>query len=110
VADLNRETVPVRLTTSTVGESPTIAEGSSTRPAPEPVALTITVSGLTAGKTYNLYRYSSMSAVPDSNFNANAVNAAQKWTIVATGSSFTTTQTVLSSETAAYRAVPVTAR
>lgn len=110
VADLNRETVPVRLTTSTVGESPAIAEGSSTRPAPEPVALTITVSGLTAGKTYNLYRYNSMSAVPDSNFNANAINAAQKWTIVATGSTFTTTQTVLSSDTAAYRAVPVTAR
>ena len=110
VADLNRETVPVRLTTSTVGESPEMAEGSSTRPAPKPVTLTITVSGLTAGKTYNLYRYSSMSAVPDSNFNANAVKSAQKWKIVATGSTYTMTQTILSSETAAYRAVPVTAR
>jgi len=110
VADLNRETVPVRLTTSTVGESPAMAEGSNTRPAPKPVTLTITVSGLTPGKTYNLYRYSSMAAVPDSNFNANAIKSAQKWKIVATGSTYTMTQTILSSETAAYRAVPVTAR
>jgi hypothetical protein len=110
VSDLNHETVPVRLTTSTVGESPAMAEGSNTRPAPTPLTLTITVSGLTAGKTYNLYRYSSMRAVPDSNFNANSAKAAQQWTIVATGSTYTTTQTIVSNETAAYRAVPVTAR
>ena len=110
VADLNQETVPVRLTTSTVGESPAMAEGSNARPAPTPLTLTITVSGLTAGKTYNLYRYSSMPAVPDSNFNTNSAKAAQQWTIVATGSTYTTTQTIVSDETAAYRAVPVTAR
>jgi len=87
-----------------------MAEGSNTRPAPKPVTLTVTVSGLTAGKTYNLYRYNSMSAVPDSNFNTNALKAAQKWKIVATGSAYTMTQTISSNETAAYRAVPVTAR
>lgn len=110
VADLNRETVPVRLTTSTNAEIPAIVNGSNTRPAPRPVTLTITVSGLTPGKTYNLYRYSSMAAVPESSFNANATRAAQKWTIVATGSTYTMTQTIMSNETAAYRAVPVTAR
>jgi hypothetical protein len=42
---------------------------------------------------------------------ANAANAAQKWTIkIASGSTYTMTQTIMSDETAAYRAVPVTAR
>lgn len=110
VADLNRETVPVRLTASTNAEMPAIVNGSSTRPAPRPVTLTITVSGLTPGKTYNLYRYSSMSAVPESSFNANSTRATQKWSIVATGSSYRMTQTIMSNEIAAYRAVPATAR
>jgi hypothetical protein len=110
VADLNKETVRVRLTTSAIGESPAIANGSSTRPASKPVTLTITMSGLTPGKTYNLYRYASMATVPDSNFNANSAKAAQKWRIVATGTTYTMTQTIMSNETAAYRAVPVTAR
>ena len=110
IIDLNRETVPVRLTTSTNAETPAMVNGSSTRPAAKPVTLTITVSGLTPGKTYNLYRYTSMAAVPDSNFNANSPKAAQKWKIVATGTTYTMTQTIMSNETAAYRAVPVTAR
>jgi len=110
VADLNRETVPVRLTTSTNAEIPAIVNGSNTRPAPRPVTLTITVSGLTPGKTYNLYRYSSMAAVPESSFNANSTRATQKWSIVATGSTYTMTQTIMSNEIAAYRAVPATAR
>ena len=55
-------------------------------------------------------RYASMAAVPDSNFNANSTKAAQKWKIVATGTTYTMTQTIMSNETAAYRAVPVTAR
>ncbi|MFM9035729.1 MAG: hypothetical protein ACKOQ4_15850 [Mycobacterium sp.] len=110
VADLDRETVPVRLTTSVNGESPAIANGSNARPAAKPVTLTITVSGLTAGKTYNLYRYNTMAAVPDSRFNASAGKASQKWTIAATGPTYTLTQTVMSNEIAAYRAVPVTAR
>ena len=110
VTDLNRETVPVRLTTSVNAETPAIANGSNTRPAAKPVTLTITVSGLTPGQTYNLYRYSSMASVPDSNFNANAAKASQKWKIVATAPTYTMSQTIMSNEIAAYRAVPVTAR
>lgn len=110
VADKYHETVPVRLTTSVNYESPGIAEGSTVRPTAKPVTLTITVSGLQPGTTYNLYRYSSMAAVPDGSFNANAVKAAQKWTIVPTGASYTMTQTVMSNEVAVYRAVPTTAR
>ena len=107
IIDLNRDTVPVRLTTSVNAETPTMVDGSNTRPAAKPVTLTITVSGLKPGTTYNLYRYSSMANVPDSTFNANAAKAAQKWTItIPSGSTYTMTQTINSNEIAVYRAVP----
>jgi len=108
IIDLSRETVPVRLATSVNAESPGIVNNSTTRPAPKPVTLTITVSSLTPGVTYNLYRYSSMAAVPDSNINANAAKATQRWAITITsGSTSTMTQTINSNEIAVYRAVPV---
>jgi len=107
IIDLNRDTVPVRLTTSVNAETPTMVDGSNTRPAAKPVTLTITVSSLKPGTTYNLYRYSSMANVPDSAFNANAAKAAQKWTItIPSGSTYTLTQTINSNEIAVYRAVP----
>ena len=108
IIDLSRETVPVRLTTSTNAEIPAMVDGSNTRPAAKPVTLTITVSNLKPGTTYTLYRYNTMANVPDSNINANAAKAAQKWTIkVAAGTTYTMTQTINSNETAVYRAVPV---
>ena len=111
IMDVNRETVPVRLTTSTNAETPAMINGSSTRPAAKPVTLTITVSNLKPGTTYTLYRYNSMANVPDSKFNANATKAAQKWTIkIASGTTYTMTQTINSNETAVYRAVPVAAQ
>ena len=108
IIDLSRETVPVRLTTSTNAETPAMVNGSNTRPAATPVTLTATVSNLKPGTTYTLYRYSSMAAVPDSNINANAAKAAQKWTItIPSGSTYTMSQTIMSNEIAVYRAVPV---
>ena len=108
IIDLSRETVPVRLATSVNAESPGIVNNSTTRPAAKPVTLTVTVSGLKPGVAYNLYRYSSMAAVPNSNINANAVKAAQKWAIrITSGSTYTMTQTINSNEIAVYRAVPV---
>ena len=84
-----------------------MVEGSDTRPAAEPVTLTVTVSDLKPGTTYNLYRYTSMAAVPDSNINADAAKAAQKWSItIPSGSTYTMTQNIMSDETAVYRAVP----
>ena len=98
----------MRLATSVNAESPGIVNNSTTRPAAKPVTLTVTVSGLKPGVTYNLYRYSSMAAVPDSNINANSVKAAQKWAITITsGSTYTMTQIINSNEIAVYRAVPV---
>jgi len=108
IIDVNRETVPVRLTTSTNAETPAMIPGTNIRPAPKPVTLTITVSNLKPGTTYTLYRYNTMANVPDSKFNANATKAAQKWTIkIASGTTYTMTQTIKSNETAVYRAVPV---
>ena len=98
----------MRLTTSVNAELPRIVNGSNIRPAAKPVTLTITVSSLNPGTTYNLYRYNSMANVPDSNINANAAKAAQKWTItIPSGSTYTMTQTINSNATAVYRAVPV---
>jgi len=108
IIDLSRETVPVRVATSVNAETPTIANNSNTRPTAKPVTLTITVSGLKPGVTYNLYRYNSMAQVPDSNINANAAKAVQMWTVkISSGSTYTMTQTIMSDEIAVYRAVPV---
>lgn len=109
VADLNHETVPVRVTTNVNAENPPMVDGSTRRPPARPVKLTVTVSNLTPGTTYNLYRYSTMAAVPDGGFNANASKATQKWKILATGTTYTMQQTIMSNEVAAYRAVPATA-
>jgi len=110
VIDQSHETVPVRLTTSVPTENPQMAEGSTARPTPSAVTLTITVSGLKPGTSYNLYRYTTLASVPNATFNANAAKAAQKFTITITsGSSYTTTQTIKSNEVAVYRAVPAAA-
>ena len=107
VIDQSHETVPVRLATSVPTENPEMADGSNARPTPGPLTLTITVSGLKPGTSYNLYRYTTLASVPNATFNANAAKAAQKFTIkITSGSSYTTTQTINSNEVAVYRAVP----
>jgi len=110
VLDTDNKTVPVRLTTSKSFESPAIRNGSGSRPAASSVTLTITLSGLTPGVAYNLYRYSTVSNIPTASFNAKAAQAAQKWTVqISSGSTFVQTLTIQSSETAAFRAVPASA-
>ena len=110
VLDTDKKTVPVRLTTSKNFESPVIRNGSGTRPAASSVILTITLSGLTPGVAYNLYRYSTVSNIPTASFNAKAAQAAQKWTVqISSGSTYVQTLTIQSSETAAFRAVPASA-
>ena len=111
VEDTYKETVPVRVKTSVNFEIPEIVDGSNTRPAAKSIVLNVTVSGLKPGVPYKLYRYNSMSAVPGGSFNANAAKASAVWPItISSGSSYTLTQTILSSQTAAYRAVPAAAR
>jgi hypothetical protein len=107
VIDEDHETIPVRLATSLNYELPQIKEGSSRRPRPEPLVLTVTVSQMKAGAVYNLYRYNRLSAIPNGEFNAHAAEAQQKWVIVAGASGrFVLSEKIESDEVAAYRAVP----
>jgi hypothetical protein len=133
VADTSRVTLPVRLAMSSsipadpiVGqryESPAI--GTSTTgesftnraPAAFSLTLTATVSGLVAGKSYNLYRYQRATSplpkgqlvVPSASFNANARMATNKTAFQATGSTYVTSVTVRSTDTVVFRCVPVSA-
>jgi hypothetical protein len=110
VIDQDHETVPVRVATNLNYELPQIAEGSNQRPRPEPLVLTVTVSGMKDGATYNLYRYDRLNAIPNSAFNANAADAEQKWAITAGPSGrFVVKEKIMSDEVAAYRAVPTDA-
>ena len=107
VSDTERVTLPVRLTSSADSEVPNMPDNGTARPASKPVTLTATVSKLTPGVEYNLYRYSSMAAVPDARFNANAAKAAEKTAFTITsGTTFTTSVTIASSDVAVFRAVP----
>ena len=111
VADAYNETVPVRLRTSVNHETPIMVDGGSTRPAASSLSLAINVSNLTPGVNYKLYRYNNVASVPDGSFNANASRASRTWTInIASGSTFSTSETIASNEVAVYRAVPASAR
>jgi len=107
VMDRDHETVPVRVTTNLDYELPQIAQGSSRRPAPERLVLTVTVFGMKPGASYNVYRYDKLSAIPNGAFNAHASRARRKWNITAGASGqFVITEGITSDEVAAYRAVP----
>jgi hypothetical protein len=107
IMDTYHDTVPVRVATSANSEEPEIENGSNNRPTPEPVTLTVTVSGLKPGVSYTLYRYTSFNAVPNDHFNANAGNAYESWPIsVSSGSTSVITEDIMSDEMAIYRAVP----
>ena len=91
---------------------------ASTNAAPTPMALTLTatVSGLTVGKSYNLYQYRFTARplrgalnVPTSSFNANAAKAFSKITFTATGATYQTNISITSDVTVTFRCVPTTA-
>ena len=110
VKDRLQQTLPVRISPSSSSETPEIANGSSLRPAARPLELTITVTGLWAGLPYRLYRYDSLAAIPEGNFNAHAGAAARQWSLtISSGTSVSLTDTIRSDAVAAYRAVPLSA-
>ena len=69
VSDAHKETLPVQVLVSRNSEKPSIGSDSCSRPAEENIKLTITVSGLIAGKSYNLYYFNDEKNVPVKNFN-----------------------------------------
>jgi hypothetical protein len=104
------DTLPVRVWTSVNYESPAMRHHSNKRPAPMPLTLTVVVSGLTPGVNYRLYRYDSLAAIPDSDFNGRAAQAADARDIrIDSGSTCTFTRDILSDEVAAWRCVEATA-
>ncbi len=133
VQDTQGVTLPVRVGLSGNGgamntiagwnyESPMIGTstsgGSVTNTAPTAATLTLsaTVSGLTAGRFYNLYVYRFTARpllgplpVPTANFNANANLASQKLTFLASATTYTATLNVPSSATVVFRAVAASA-
>lgn len=110
VIDLDNETVPVRLATDRNDESPPITDGSNLRPPSEPLTLTATVFGLTAGASYKVYEYDSLAAIPNSAFNAHASAAVKTFAFTATDSTYVLpAMGILSNQVAAFRAVPASA-
>ncbi len=111
VTDPQRLTLPVRVSTNRNDESPAMRDGATTRPAPMPLRLTVSVSGLKPLVSYRLYRYSSLGAVPNSGFNAAAAKATKVWTFsVPRGvTRYVQTVPILSNEVAVFRAVPASA-
>jgi hypothetical protein len=109
VADLDRVTVPVRLTASLDGE-PIMPDGSDVPPTPVPLTLTATVTLPDPGVAYRLYRYDGFAAVPAARFNASAELAAESWTIPpGSGATFVVEIATMSDATVVLRAVPASA-
>ncbi|CEG10416.1 hypothetical protein BN961_03856 [Afipia felis] len=110
IIDQDGQALPVRLSTNLNSEEPSMVEGSDARPASQNLTLTVTVSGLVPGLSYNLYRYDDFQSVPNGAFNATSDEASKTWKIVVkSGSSFTLKETIESDQIAVYRAVPATA-
>lgn len=110
IMDHDGQTLPVRLSTNENYEKPIMREGSSIRPTAQDLTLTVTISGLVPGETYNLYRYNDFRSVPDAGFNAAADKADKAWEIsIKSGSSFSMKEKIRSNQIAIYRAVPATA-
>ncbi len=110
IIDHDGQTLPVRLSTNVNYEEPIMRDGSSIRPIPQDLTLTVTISGMVPGVSYKLYRYNDFQSVPEAGFNAKAGKAVKAWEIkTSSGSSFTLKEKIKSNQIAVYRAVPITA-
>lgn len=111
VADPARDTLPVRVDVNVTFESPEVKPRSNDRPQPAALSLTVTVSGLSPGVQYVLYKYNNESAVPTAAFNKNEAKAVKRWTFGGNGangvsaSTYVVTENILSSDKAIFRAV-----
>ena len=108
IMDTNNETLPIHLSTSINSELPEIKNNTSIRPVSRSLVLTITVSGLTPGTHYNLYRYTSELDVPIASFNANSKKIGiLPWKVITiiSGTAWTTSVPIKSSDKIFFRAV-----
>ena len=99
-----------------IGNSNTGDASTNAAPTKMPLTLTATVSGLTLGKSYNLYQYRNTTRplrgalnVPTSNFNANAAKAFSVVKFTAASFTYKTSISITSDMTVTFRCVPTTA-
>jgi hypothetical protein len=110
ILDTHHDTFPISITTSQNYESPEIKDGSNTRPASSTITLTITISDLAPSVTYILYTYTDIARVPTGSFNSHSTMAATQQTIsISSGSTFTFTETIQTSDQRIYRCVKASA-
>lgn len=114
VVDPQRVTVPVRLTSSVNGEGVQDGVGPNQvmkQPPPgTPMTLTARVTIPDQARAYVVYLYDDFGKVPTRDFNANAAQSIDSWTIPAgSGPSWSITIDALTSDTRVFRAVPVSA-
>lgn len=110
VADPDRVTIPVRLTTSADGEGLQDGVQMTSPPAPSPIEITATVTIPNPAVGYHVYLYDDFVEVPIRNFNTSSATAIESWTIPAgSGSTWSKTINAMSDQTRVFRAVPVSA-
>lgn len=108
IKDANSETISVSMTTSVNYEDPQIGVNSNTRPDSMPLTLVVTVvNTATDGSTkFNLYRYTSLAAVPESDYNAHASSASKVVSLtLQKGATYQFTEDIQSSDVVVYRCV-----
>jgi hypothetical protein len=104
--DTSHELLPVSVATSVNYEDPPIGRNSNTRPEAMPLDLTVTVSGLTTGVQYVMYRYNDEEKVPTGSFNRNSGAAKRVFAFQGTETgTYTVTESIMSSDKAIYRCV-----
>lgn len=129
IADTHSETFPIQISTDLNYECPEINDGISadqpnsncgvaslidTRPNSQSVTLTVTISNLTPGSTYNLYDYGpngDFELVPSSDFNssyANSPEKTKKQTFQASATTYSFTRQIKSDQIVIYRCVQAT--
>jgi len=107
--DKNGDCLPTRVDADKNYESPEIKDGSNTRPSTQPMVLTVTVSSLTIGTSYNLYQYNDFSKVPTSKFNSGSSGATNTYAFTATATTYQQVVNIKSSDLAIFRAVAASA-
>jgi hypothetical protein len=110
ILDTNHDTFPISIDVSQNYESPEIKDGSNTRPPSSSITLTIMISDLIPSVDYILYSYTDITSVPTDSFNTHSSMAATQQTIrISSGSTFTLTANIQTSDQRIYRCVKASA-
>ncbi len=106
IADQAKETLPVRVVSNINYQVPVVGSTKKDIAAPDAheIVLSVTISGLKSGVSYQLYRYSDNGQVPLKSFNQNSGNPCRSFT--AATSSQTFQFVVKDNEQVFFRAVP----